>query len=559
MSARKRSALIAALAVALSAGISDRAIARPGGGNTFSAPSRPSTPARSFSPSTPSRPSTPSWPSTPSTPSRPSSPSWPSSPSGDSPSYPSGDTPSYGGGGYEPVDHSSLAGLLFESPLGILVLAGLVFAFGYAIYKNQERERAAAWGAIGRAESITFAGPPKPLARPERAVPMRTYLEGLRTFDPEFSIVLFEDFLHALYAKVHEARGRGALAELSPYVAPAARKGLLQGGLLAEVKAIVIGSFEITGVVGLKKNTPHVRVAVAFTANYTEVSQDGTEQSYWIAEAWEVTRKRDAISRPPQRIHAFGCPNCGAPLDGNHGSVCNYCKATVDTGEFDWMVVSIQETARQQRGPQLTGDTVEEGSDLETIIDPDAKSRLQALSAKDPTFAWNAFQSRVELIFGELQVAWSEREWKRARPFVSDGLFHTQLYWMTTYRKQKLRNVTEGARILGVQMAKITSDKHYDAVTVRIFASGLDYTLSDETGEIVSGSRTKERYYTEYWTLIRGANRTGAPRAEPTCPNCGAPLAVTMAGVCEHCQAKVASGEFDWVLSRIEQDEAYAG
>jgi hypothetical protein len=29
--------------------------------------------------------------------------------------------------------------------------------------------------------------------------------------------------------------------------------------------------------------------------------------------------------------------------------------------------------------------------------------------------------------------------------------------------------------------------------------------------------------------------------------------------VYEHCQGKVTSGEFDWVLSRIEQDEAYRG
>ena len=32
-----------------------------------------------------------------------------------------------------------------------------------------------------------------------------------------------------------------------------------------------------------------------------------------------------------------------------------------------------------------------------------------------------------------------------------------------------------------------------------------------------------------------------------------------MAGSCTHCNAKVTSGEFDWVLSRIEQDEAYSG
>jgi hypothetical protein len=32
-----------------------------------------------------------------------------------------------------------------------------------------------------------------------------------------------------------------------------------------------------------------------------------------------------------------------------------------------------------------------------------------------------------------------------------------------------------------------------------------------------------------------------------------------MAGDCRYCRAKVTTGEFDWMLSRIEQDEAYRG
>jgi hypothetical protein len=32
-----------------------------------------------------------------------------------------------------------------------------------------------------------------------------------------------------------------------------------------------------------------------------------------------------------------------------------------------------------------------------------------------------------------------------------------------------------------------------------------------------------------------------------------------MAGRCNHCDAKITSGEFDWVLSKIEQDESYTG
>ena len=71
--------------------------------------------------------------------------------------------------------------------------------------------------------------------------------------------------------------------------------------------------------------------------------------------------------------------------------------------------------------------------------------------------------------------------------------------------------------------------------------------------------KRRERRYSEYWTLVRGSSRKGVPRVDPTCPNCGAELKVNMTGSCEFCAAKVTAGEFDWVLSRIEQDEAYEG
>ena len=43
------------------------------------------------------------------------------------------------------------------------------------------------------------------------------------------------------------------------------------------------------------------------------------------------------------------------------------------------------------------------------------------------------------------------------------------------------------------------------------------------------------------------------------CERAGLPLAITMAGACEHCGAYLASGDFDWVLSKIEQDDTYRG
>ncbi len=102
-------------------------------------------------------------------------------------------------------------------------------------------------------------------------------------------------------------------------------------------------------------------------------------------------------------------------------------------------------------------------------------------------------------------------------------------------------------------------DTYYDAVTIRIWGTGKDFVVRGETGQVVRGSKHRERAYSEYWTLIRSARAAGAPKAEPTCGHCGAPLVVGQSGACEHCGAHVTAGEFDWVLSKIEQDDTYRG
>jgi ribosomal protein L37AE/L43A len=68
------------------------------------------------------------------------------------------------------------------------------------------------------------------------------------------------------------------------------------------------------------------------------------------------------------------------------------------------------------------------------------------------------------------------------------------------------------------------------------------------------------RRWSEYWTFIRNRNaKAQHARTELSCPNCGAPLKVNATGICQFCGGKVTSGEFDWVLSKIEQDESYSG
>jgi hypothetical protein len=385
---------------------------------------------------------------------------------------------------------------------------------------------------------------------------IRPLLERIRERDPNFSVVLFEDFLYALYAQAHTLRGAGGLERLSSHLKPVARQALTALGPARDVRAIVIGAMRYLSV---DVGTSAVEIEVEFETNYSETPDGRAEQSYYAREAWTLSRAQGVLSRTPDRARVFVCPSCGAPLDSMVGGRCQYCQATVDTGQFDWVVEAIDVAERETRGPQLTGTTEERGTDRPTIVDRDLQARFGELTQRDPAFVWPAFQGRVALIFAAMQTSWSNREWQKVRPFVSDNLFQMLSYWIEAYKKERLRNVTDGARIEQIELVRISSDRFFDALTVRLYATSLDYTIADDDGRIVGGSRDKPRRYSEYWTLIRGAARKGPTRTDAACPSCGAPLKIEMAGHCEYCRAKVTSGDFDWVLSRIEQDDVYEG
>jgi hypothetical protein len=382
----------------------------------------------------------------------------------------------------------------------------------------------------------------------------RRQLEQLRGVDPEFSLVLFEDFVYMLYAAVHRARALGT-GPLAAYLNPSLSAALVNPAL-GDVQGIVIGALRYTGCTG--PGASGVTVELELESNYVELSRNGQQQRYYAVDRMVLTRSPTAKSRPFARASKLDCPNCGAPLEAMRGTECSYCRQQVGFGRFDWMVAAFESLSREQRGPLLTSDTPETGTDLPTLADSAAPAHFQELQQRDPSLTWQSFTTRVGHVFGELQIAWSGRDPLRIRPYVSDNLFQTMMYWIDLYIASRCRNITENARILRVDLARVTSDKHYDAITVRLFATSIDYTMGDD-GKLLSGSRSRARTYSEYWTWIRGTARRGPSRGDTSCPNCGAQLRIGMAGTCEYCRVKVTAGEFDWVLSRIEQDDSYTG
>ncbi len=424
-------------------------------------------------------------------------------------------------------------------PLVAIVAAWLVWS-AYKQHKNKD------WDS----------GPPVELKRAVSA-------NEIKRLDPEFSQVMFEDFAFRLFSTAQRARGTtDSLSTVAPYVSGPAREQLLQRTPGLPVRSAVVGAMRIfraevpPAPVDASGIPMRVRIGVEYEANVTTA-----ERTYYTVETWLFGRDATRLSRPPGSSKNFPCPNCGAPWQSSETGTqkCSSCGEIVDNGRFDWIVEQISLASSDERPPTVTEEVPERGTDLATYRAADVDARWIELEQDDPSITEQNLVARLGLIYRELNKAWSTNNLRTVRGLVSDGLFDYLQYWVDTYKQQGLRNELVDIGITHTIVAKVARDRWYDAVTIRLWATGKDFVVKSDTGKLVSGSKHKLRPYTEYWTLIRSRGRKGAPVATPSCPSCGAPLDITMAGECQHCQAHITAGEFDWVLSKIEQDDSYRG
>lgn len=403
-------------------------------------------------------------------------------------------------------------------------------------------------------------------ADPEPAPRARPALDQVRTVDPDFSPVLFADFVFRLYATAQTSRGvDGKLDELSPYLSASARRALAERQPVRQpVTGVVIGQMQVSRVSLPEAEDANgefaafVKVGVQFEANYSVGSGPGSRR--FVVEEWLLRRAASARTKPPEPEKRFPCPNCGAPWRSEQAAgtqKCAFCGAVVDNGRFDWQVESITLRRESANIPGLESEVPEQGTSLPSVVDARFADDWTAFTQEDPGVTDAAIADRLGFVYTLLNDAWSRGAIAPARPVLSDGLADYCQYWIDAYSARGLRNALEGMRLTQHELVKLARDRYYDALTIRIWGTGKDYVVRAADNAVVRGSRERGRDYSEYWTLVRSGARRGAPRADATCGSCGAALSVNMAGRCEHCGSHVTAGEFDWVLSKIEQDEAY--
>ena len=179
-------------------------------------------------------------------------------------------------------------------PVDIVVIGVVVWAWA----ARAKAKRQAEWSTTSTAASFQARSMPRPVLSPRKQL-----FRGVAQVDPDFSLVLFEDFVYALYATVHQARGSPRTQTLVPYVRADVLAGLAAGAKgIEKCDAIVVGALRYRDVqIGMDGR---FHVTFEIEANYTETAHgEAIRRTTWSSGGCSRVRATRPIAQARRRAH----------------------------------------------------------------------------------------------------------------------------------------------------------------------------------------------------------------------------------------------------------------
>lgn len=290
---------------------------------------------------------------------------------------------------------------------------------------------------------------------------------------------------------------------------------------------VLVTEIEALGyLAGLHYDTVYVRVR-ASAVDETIASDDGRVLEGGpdeFEEVWTFLRRPGVKTRGGAGLLEGSCPSCGAPLAIADAAQCAACKAWVNSGEHDWVLVMItqaSEWAFPSPEREVTG--------------------WEILREEDPGLSLESIEDRASLVF-----------WR----------------WLDARRRQDpapLRGVAADEFLAALAFDGLFErDAAVGAVSTMAFESGADFDRahiqvrweaeqieSPGGGAEVSRGRDRRTHFLVFKRRSGATSDVKAGLRTARCPSCGAPPAEADAASCSYCSRAFNDGRLSWVLAEI--------
>jgi len=128
---------------------------------------------------------------------------------------------------------------------------------------------------------------------------------------------------------------------------------------------------------------------------------------------------------------------------------------------------------------------------------------LAQIKQTDPDFDPAHFTEIASDVFFQVQAGWMRRDIDSYRHLLGDQLASEYSAQFEKMKSEGRINKLESIAVRKVEIIEAGSDGREDFVTVRFVANLLDYTVDDQSGELLDGSDTQPVKFEEEWTWAR--------------------------------------------------------
>lgn len=180
--------------------------------------------------------------------------------------------------------------------------------------------------------------------------------------DPTFSATEFKEKISNLYVRFQNDWQAKNISELRPYMSDAmfAQMNRQLDAHRQKFETNCIDRIAVLGVelLGWKQEEGYdIMIAKLNTRIVDYVIDDRTgkvirgskTKEKFMTYEWTLARTTGVITARSTGTTSQTCPYCGAHVDINHSTVCEYCQSVLTTDTFDWVVTNIRALSQQTR------------------------------------------------------------------------------------------------------------------------------------------------------------------------------------------------------------------
>ncbi|PTL85907.1 TIM44-like domain-containing protein [Vitiosangium sp. GDMCC 1.1324] len=464
-------------------------------------------------------------------------------------SAPSRDRDSGGGGGDGSIPIELLYWLVrltFRYPHIMLPLIGVGVAVWYFYQRNLHPT-----GATQRAFQQREAEQRTQVSTRD----VQGWVNALRLKDPQFELQPLIDRTRQLFLSLQDAWFKRDMSPVRPFLSDATyqRFDVQLQLMAAQGVRDAITDIEVLDVqlIGLDQSqwfdTVHMRVRarmrdtdVAASASESEAIAAAKRASLEaFTEVWSFVRKPGVQTRIGEDLFQGKCPQCGAPYKGGAANRCEYCGAIVNSGNYDWTLSEITQG-------------------IEHVRHYAQVDNLREARQADPALNLEILEDRASLLFWKWIDAQSRGTTERLHKVAAPQTLSRLDEELGGLRERGRRKVFLECAVGGVITRGFTlNPEGFDRADIEVRWSAR-MGIGPANEHPPSSLPTMPQRWV--FTLVRkhGAQtNTDNGMSTNRCPQCNAPLTDSAAITCDYCGAALGSGERDWVLASADPFESW--